>query len=92
MSMGYSSDHPSVSGLNINSGGIKIEGNSGADLDDIQFVSSITGVSVNVNTGSKSTIVSVGVSYNVRKFTFISGICTGLTNSEGNIKSGSGQG
>ena len=92
MSMGYSSDYPSVSGLNIDSGGIRIEGNSGADLPDIQFVSSITDVSVNVNTGSKSTIVSVGVSYNVRKFTFTSGICTGLTSSEGKIESGSGQG
>ena len=92
MSMGYSSDHPSVSGLNIGSGGIKVKDNTGLPLSDIQFVSSITGVSVNVNTGSKSTIVNVGVSYNVRKFTFTSGICTGLTDSEGDIKSGSGQG
>lgn len=92
MSMGYSSDHPSVSGLNIGSGGINIENSSGSDLSDIQFVSSITDVSVTVNTGLKDTKVSVGISYNVRKFTFLSGVCTGLTNSEGKLESGSGQG
>ena len=92
MSMGYSSDHPSVSGLNIGSGGIKVGDNSGQGLSDIQFVSSITDVSVTVNTGLTNTKVSVGVSYNVRKFTFSSGVCTGLTSSEGKIESGSGQG
>ena len=92
MSMGYSSNHPSVSGLNISSGGITIEGNSGLPISDIQFVSSITDVSVTVNTGLTNTKVSVGVSYNVRKFTFSSGVCTGLTRSEGKIESGSGQG
>lgn len=92
MSMGYSSNHPSVSGLNIGSGGIKVGDNSGQGLSDIQFVSSITDVSVTVNTGLTNTKVSVGVSYNVRKFTFSSGICTGLTSSEGKIESGSGQG
>ena len=92
MSMGYSSNHPSVSGLNIGSGGIKVGDNSGQGLSDIQFVSSITDVSVTVNTGLTNTKVSVGVSYNVRKFTFSSGVCTGLTSSEGKIESGSGQG
>lgn len=92
MSMGYSSNHPSVSGLNIGSGGIKVGDNSGQGLSDIQFVSSITDVSVTVNTGLTNTKVSVGISYNVRKFTFSSGVCTGLTNSEGKIESGSGQG
>ena len=92
MSMGYSSNHPSVSGLNIGSGGIKVGDSSGQGLSDIQFVSSITDVSVTVNTGLTNTKVSVGVSYNVRKFTFSSGVCTGLTSSEGKIESGSGQG
>lgn len=92
MSMGYSSNHPSVSGLNIGSGGIKVGDNSGQGLSDIQFVSSITDISVTVNTGLTNTKVSVGVSYNVRKFTFSSGVCTGLTSSEGKIESGSGQG
>ena len=92
MSMGYSSNHPSVSGLNIGSGGIKVGDNSGQGLSDFQFVSSITDVSVTVDTGLTSTKVSVGESYNVRKFTFSSGVCTGLTSSEGKIESGSGQG
>ena len=89
---GDGTNNPSVSGLNIGSQGIAVQSSTGQTLESIQFVSSITGVTVTVDTGAINTTVSVGISYNTRNFTTTCGIMTNLTDGVGRLKSGSGQG
>ena len=74
---GDGSYNPSVSGLNVGDEGIVAKGNTGQNLESIQFVSNITGVKV--TTGISN--VSVTINYTTRTFTTTCGLITGITGS-----------
>lgn len=89
MSMGYGTKNPALSGLNLGSGGILTNsGRSGQTVSSIQVVSDITGVDLDLHTGSIAGIEtplvtggSISISFNTRNFRFDDGIFTDITDS-----------
>ena len=80
LKMGVATNNPEVSGLNIGSQGIKVNGNNyGQTVDSFNFISSIRSMTVTCSTRLRAvTRVRVTLKYGYRSMKFTSGILTSL--------------